>query len=53
MISPKNEHFKNDLVMDDIINIIEGEHDTFTVTSGKARLSDAIDDFKQSETIVQ
>lgn len=39
--------------MDDIINIIEGEHDTFTVTTGETRLSDAIDDFKQSEAIVE
>ena len=39
--------------MDAIINIIEGEHDIFTVATGKTRLSDAIDDFKQSETIVE
>ena len=39
--------------MDDIINIIEGEHDIFTVTTGETRLSDAIDDFKQSEAIVE
>lgn len=41
-----------DLIMNDIINIIEADHDAFTVEKDTTRLSDAIDHFKTSETNV-
>ena len=38
--------------MNDIITIIEADRDVFVVEKETTRLSDAIDDFKNSETNV-
>lgn len=38
--------------MNGIIDIIEGDHDVFVVEKETTRLSDAIDNFKNSETAV-
>lgn len=42
----------NDLIMNDICSIIEGDRDVLTVEKSEKRLSDAIDNFITSETNV-
>lgn len=43
----------NDLIMNDICSIIEGDRDVLTVGESEKRLSDAIDHFITSETNVE